>query len=102
VAVLATGFFVLGANHYDNMAVRRLHLLETVGDQDATVLADYNRFKTRRDMGLDMAYAAGGTAVAIGLAAAWLYYFDTPSADGVHVEPYASPTGGGAAISGRF
>jgi hypothetical protein len=101
VAVLATGFFLLGAKHYDDLALRRLHLLD-MGDQDASVLADYNRFKHRRDIGLDLSYAAGGAAIAIGITAAWMYYFDTPSSEGVRVEAYASGTGGGAAISGRF
>ena len=72
------------------------------GDQPHSVLDDYNKFRNRRDIGIDLAIISGSTAVAIGLTAAWLYYFDTPSAEGVKVVPFTGPDSGGAAISGRF
>jgi hypothetical protein len=101
VAVVGTGFFLLGAKHYDTQAREQLTDLDT-GDQPQSVLDDYNKFRNRRDLAIDFAIISGGAAVAIGLTAAWLYYFDTPSAEGVKVVPYGSGTGGGAAISGRF
>ncbi|HTL32130.1 MAG TPA: PEGA domain-containing protein [Kofleriaceae bacterium] len=101
VAVVGTGFFLLGAKHYDTLANDQLKELEK-GDQSPSVLDDYNTFKNRRNLAIDFAIVSGGAAVAIGLTAAWLYYFDTPSAEGVTPVLYTTGTGGGAAVSGRF
>jgi hypothetical protein len=101
VAVLGVGFFLLGAKHFDTVASDELGLLES-GDQPRSVLDDYNTARNRRDLAMDFALISGGAAVAIGLTAAWLYYFDTPSADGVKVVPWTTGESGGTAISGRF
>lgn len=101
VFVLGTGVMLLGANHYDTLASSRLKELDA-GDKPQSVLADYNTYRNRRDVGIDLAIISGTTAVAIGLTAAWLYYFDTPSAEGVKVVPFTASGTGGAAIFGQF
>jgi hypothetical protein len=101
VAVGFAGFFLLGAKYSDSQARDRLAELQS-GNQPREVLDEYNDWKRRRDLSVDFAIISGGAAVAIGLTAAWMYYFDEPSSEGVKVVPYSSGTGGGAAISGRF
>ena len=101
VAVGFAGFFLLGAKYSDTQARDRLAELQS-GNQPREVLDEYNDWKRRRDLGVDFAIISGGVAVAVGLTAAWMYYFDEPSSEGVKVVPYSSGMGGGAAISGRF
>jgi hypothetical protein len=89
------------ALYWNSKARDELALLEA-GDQKQSVLDDYNSHRTNRDRAVDTAVIAGSAAVAIGLTAAWLYYFDSPSAEGVKVVPVASPTAAGAMISASF
>ncbi|HUS32011.1 MAG TPA: PEGA domain-containing protein [Kofleriaceae bacterium] len=96
-----TGFFLIGAKYADNRASDRLAELMT-GNQDRSVLDNYNTWRHRRDLAINLAIVSGGAAVAVGLTAAWMYYFDTPSAEGVTVTPWTSREGAGAAVSGRF
>lgn len=97
VALGVTGVMALGALYYDGKAVDRQKRLDQ-GDQDASVLDDYRRYKSRRDAAISMMWVASGATVALGLTAAWLYYFDNPSSEGVQVVPFA----GGAGVAGRF
>jgi hypothetical protein len=107
VAIGAAGFAVVagvagaGAIYWDSDARDKRDLLVD-GDQDTSVLADYNNSRKRRDLALSGVWVMGSAAVAVGLTAAWLYYFDSPSTEGVRVVPVASETSMGAAISRRF
>jgi hypothetical protein len=64
------------------------------GDHMQQALDDYNYNHTWRDRHRVAAWTFGGAAVAIGLTAAWLYYFDKPGSEGVRV----TPTG----VAGQF
>jgi hypothetical protein len=79
-------------------------LRDAIGNGNATLgqLRTYDDDRDHRDFTRDAALATGGLALGVGLAAAWLYYFDAPSGEGVHVRPVAGPGGAGALISGRF
>ena len=72
------------------------------GNATPAVLDDYNSSRTQRDAARAGAIAFGSLAVGVGLAAAWLYYFDRPSAEGVHVAPVAGEGHAGAMLLGRF
>lgn len=101
VLTLGAGLSVVGVAYWNSKAVDRRDALEA-GDQDPSVLEDYNDFRQNRDRATTGAWIAGGAAVAVGLTAAWLYYFDSPSAEGVRVVPVASESSAGAVISGHF
>lgn len=49
-----------------------------------------------------MTWVASGATVALGVTAAWLYYFDNPSSEGVQVVPFTNGNMGGAVVAGRF
>jgi hypothetical protein len=99
--LVASGLSGLAAWHYDSDASSRLDQLR-MGDQPQEVLAAYYRSRSRReDLRTGMYVFAGSAVVAAG-AAAWLYYFDTPSAEGVHLVPATSNTSVGAMMTGRF
>jgi hypothetical protein len=103
-ALVCTGLAAASAGsalYFDSEASDKYALLQ-LGDQPPAVLADYNSDRALRDRSIDGVWVMGGAAVAFGLAAAWLYYFDSPSAEGVRVAPAATPTGAGAVISARF
>jgi len=101
VLTLGAGLSAVGAAYWNSKAVDRRDAL-IAGDQDPSVLADYNDDRRNRDRAITGVWIAGGAAVAVGLTAAWLYYFDSPSAEGVRVVPVASGSAGGAVISGHF
>ena len=79
-----------------------LHDRIASGDQPPSVGADYNSELSWRNGFVDGIWAFGGLTAALGVTSALLYYTDKPSLEGVHVEPLASPSGGGAALSGAF
>jgi hypothetical protein len=97
VAAVAGG----GAIYWNSDAKEQRDLL-LLGDQDPSVLASYNNSRSRRDTALTGVWVMGGAAVAVGLTAVWLYYFDSPSAEGVRVVPAATESSAGAVISRRF
>ena len=102
VVCVATAATTTGGALYWNAQARdKLELLQK-GDQDPQVLADYESARDLRDQSVGGIWLTGGATVAVGLAAAWLYYFDSPSAEGVKVVPTASANAAGAVISGRF
>jgi hypothetical protein len=107
VLVGAGGFAVAaavagsGAIYWNSEAVDNRDKL-IGGDQTQGVLDDYNFDRKYRDRAITGVWVLSGAAVAVGITAAWLYYFDSPSAEGVKVVPIASPNAGGAVISGRF
>ena len=72
------------------------------GNASAAELDDYNTTRTRRDAARAGTIVLGSLAVGVGLTAAWLYYFDRPSAEGVHVAPVAGEGHAGAMLFGRF
>jgi hypothetical protein len=74
---------------------------ETVGIS-AAELDRYHHEVSRRDAFRDGAYVLGGAAVAAGVVAAALYWFDTPHVDERMVVPTASATGAGVSLIGRF
>jgi hypothetical protein len=57
------------------------------GDTKPQTLADYNSDRDWRDRHVIGVWTFGGAAVALGLTAAWLYYFDKPSSEGVRITP---------------
>lgn len=73
-----------------------------MGNQDASVLDDYNHARTYRNGAITATWVLGGASVAVGLTAVWLYYLDSPSAEGVRVVPQASGNTAGAMVFGRF
>jgi len=99
--VVLTGVAASGALYWNGQAVDNRDKL-AAGNQTQDVLDDYNFARTYRSRALTSVYIMSGAAVAIGLTAAWLYYFDSPSAEGVKVVPIATPNTAGAVISGRF
>lgn len=108
VAGVAGGFAVFstlgafGALHYDHKAAGEYNAMRTPGDQTPAALQQYNDDHARRDQLVTGVYITGAIALGIGLTAAWMYYFDTPSTEGVRIAPIAAPGGGGAAVAGRF
>jgi PEGA domain len=91
------------AVHYDHgmqdLDAERLSTGITVAQ-----LADYRRDVRLRDDLRDASYALGGAAIAAGVTALALYYFDLPTL-GEHaatIVPATTPTSAGVAITGRF
>ena len=72
------------------------------GNASADTLALYNSDRENRDIARIAAVTAGGLALGVGLAAAWLYYFDRPAAEGVRVAPAAGRDHVGAMLFGHF
>ena len=99
--VVIGGLGVLGAMYWDDQAVEHRKKL-IMGNQDPQVLSDYYNARDYRDRSIDGVWVTGGAALAIGLTAAWLYYFDSPSAEGVTVVPHATENSAGGAVLGRF
>ncbi len=79
-----------------------LHAQILAGDQHPSVGEDYNGKLAWRGRFVDGIWTFGAIAAVLGASAALLYYTDKPSLEAVHVEPLASSSGGGAAISGSF
>lgn len=100
LAVLA-GVTGLGALYWNGQAVDKRDLLQ-MGNQDKAVLDDYNHARTYRNGSITATWVLGGASVAVGLTALWLYYFDSPSAEGVRVVPQATGNSAGAMVFGRF
>lgn len=94
----ATGVVALRA---DGKASDALDALRA-GDQAAELLGEYEAARDRRDAFVDATWALGGAALGVGLLAGALYYFDTPSAEGLQVVPSVSAGLGGAVVTGQF
>jgi hypothetical protein len=62
----------------------------------------YASARDTRDQLVTGTWIFGAAAVGFGLAAGFLYYFDTPTAEGIRVAPIAGSGVGGAAVIGRF
>ncbi len=101
VAAGLTGVSVFGALYEDGVASDKLALLRR-GNSDPLVREDYERARSLRDDSVNGVWFMGGATVAVGLTAAFLYYFDTPSAEGIRVAPIAGSGVGGAQVIGRF
>src|SRR6185503_3504829 len=85
IAGTSAGF----ALYWNNDARDKLASLQA-GNQDPQVLADYKSSRDLRDQTRSGAFLVGGVALGVGLTAAWLYFFDSPSAEGVKVVPLAT------------
>jgi len=86
---------------FDNQA-RDLGKQLQVGDQEPSVGEDYNNALARRDGVATGMWISGGAAVVVAGVGAALYFFDTPSPEGVRLTPVVTSSGAGAVISGRF
>jgi hypothetical protein len=98
VTSVATG---LGALYEDGVASDKLDQLQQ-GSQPSQVGREYADARDLRDSLITGTWVTGGAAVAVGLAAGFLYYFDNPSAEGLRVAPMSTQSGAGAALIGRF
>jgi len=67
-----------------------------------TIGRDYEDARQMRDQLVTGTWVTGAAAIGVGLAAGFLYYFDTPSAEGIRVTPIAGGGVGGAQVIGRF
>lgn len=101
VLALLTATSAVGALYEDDRASDKLVLLRQ-GNSDPAVLDDYRSARDIRNQAVAGVWFVGGATVAVGLTAAYLYFFDTPSAEGLRVEPIAAPGVGGAHVIGRF
>jgi hypothetical protein len=101
--VLAAGSVVstVYAVHYDNEMSFIDHERTTEGISLAT-LADYHRVTDDRNTDRALAFGFGGAAVAAGVVAAALYYFDVPLPGEHAVVPTVTGNGGGVALAGHF
>ncbi|MBL0221081.1 MAG: PEGA domain-containing protein [Myxococcales bacterium] len=91
----------IGAIHEDGIATDLLHQLQQ-GGQSEQVGRDYADARELRNRLRDGAWATGGVMLAVGIVGAFLYYVDTPSAEGLKVTPLASGGVAGASVIGRF
>jgi hypothetical protein len=98
VASLVFGGLALYADGAASDALAKLE----AGNQTSDVLDDYRTYRSGREHAKTVMWITGSASLVVGLTAAWLYFFDTPSAEGVRVVPAASGSGTGAAIIGRF
>lgn len=99
-AVLS-GLSVLGALSEDG---KMSSLASTYRTSGFTVdqLAEYRSDAQRRDDLRSSSYVLGGVAVAVGLAAAAVYYLDNPQPSERAIVPIATPTSAGVGVVGRF
>ena len=95
---IATGVGALLVDHKASSLYQRIQM----GNAPTSVGEDYEDKRVWRDRLVTATWVTGTLAVAIGGAAAWMYYADHPSAEGVHIAPMAGTTGGGAMLFGSF
>jgi hypothetical protein len=101
--VLAVGSTVSAilAEHYDNTKVSINDQRTTVGITEAQ-LAAYHTATSDRDATRAIAFTLGGAAVAAGVTAAAMYYFDVPLPGEHAIVPTVVTGGAGAAVVGHF
>jgi hypothetical protein len=108
VAGVAIGFGVIAAVTggaalvQDREAEDLLAELRRGNHPPETIGRDYTNARAFRDQLVTGTWLFGATALGIGLAAGYLYYFDTPSAEGVRIAPIAGGGTSGAQLIGRF
>ena len=93
---------VAGAAGADADASKLLDQIQTKGNKTPADAKAYDADVKRRDNLATGAWVLGGTAVALGAVAFGLYYFDTPSAEGLRLAPVVAPGVAGAMVVGRF
>ena len=99
VITLVTG----GAALYQNSEAQDLLVdLRTGNHPPGTIGVEYASARDLRDQLVTGTWVAGAATVGVGLAAGFLYYFDTPSAEGLRVAPIAGGGASGAQVIGRF
>ena len=103
-AVIGAGALltVLGAAGADADASKLITAIQTTGGKTPADARAYDAAVQRRDKLATGAWVLGGTALALGAVAFGLYYFDTPSAEGLHLAPVVAPGTAGAMVLGRF
>jgi hypothetical protein len=98
VIAIATGIAALAYDHEASSLYDQIQL----GNAPTAVGEDYENKRAWRDRLVTATWTTGALAVALGGVAAWMYYADHPSPDGIHVAPMAGTTGGGAMLFGSF
>lgn len=73
-----------------------------MGNAPLSVGLEYQDKLQWRDRLVTVAWTTGAIAIATAGVAAWLYYADHPTPEGVHLAPLAGPGGAGAMLFGSF
>ena len=108
VAGIAIGLGILAvtntgaALYYDDKAADLLIELRTGNHPPGTIGTDYANARDMRDSLVLGTVVTAATAVGVGLVAGYLYYFDSPSAEGLRIAPLAGGGASGAQVIGRF
>ena len=94
----ASGLAALAEDH------RASSLLATInkGNAPQSLGQKYDDERQWRDRFVTATWTTGIAALAIGGAAAWLYYADHPQPEGAHLVPVAGASGAGAMLFGSF
>jgi hypothetical protein len=95
---IATGIGALVEDHKASSLYKQIEM----GNAPTSVGQAYEDRRVWRDRLVTATWTAGTLAVAIGGLAAWMYYGDHPSPEGVHLAPMAGATGAGAMLFGSF
>jgi hypothetical protein len=106
IAGAISGVLALGAGVFafvEDTRASNLHdTFTNPGDQHPTAGQDYNDDIAWRDRATNAVWGFGGLTATLAVVAALLYYTDTPSLEGVHVEAAATPGGASAGVSVHF
>jgi hypothetical protein len=89
------------AELHDSRASDQLALIHK-GNAPPSAADKYDAEVQSRDHFVTATWVLGGTAVAVAAVGAALYFFDSPSTEGLHVAPVISNGSGGVALGGRF
>jgi hypothetical protein len=100
IAIVAGATGILAVSH-DNDASSLQKQIRS-GNAAPSVADRYDQEVQSRDHFVSATWILGGTAVAACAVGAFLYFFDTPSTEGLQIAPVASPGGGGVTFGGRF
>jgi hypothetical protein len=76
--------------------------LRTGNHPPGTIGERYADARDMRDTLVTATWVTGAAALGVGLVAGYLYYFDTPSAEGLRVAPIVGGGAAGAQVIGRF
>jgi hypothetical protein len=95
---IGTGVGALLVDHKASSLYKQIQM----GNAPTSVGQDYEDKRVWRDRLVTATWTTGALAVAIGGVAAWMYYADHPSPEGVHLAPMAGATGAGAMLFGSF
>jgi hypothetical protein len=107
LGLAAAGLFVIGTSsaiyaQVQDTTVKEEWAIIKDGDASPDVARRYDDAVQRRDAAITATWGNGIGVVLLGGAALALYYFDSPSVDGVQVTPVANPGTAGATVAGTF